>query len=86
MTFTDWRQRGAVSREEAAQILGVSPGKVDEMRDELHAKKIGRRVLIPVWALRVCLGESEAPVSRPPPAPISARAARLLRNAQRRAG
>lgn len=56
----EWRQRGAVTRLDAARILGISPRNLDKMlkRKEIESKKSGRRVLVPVHELRRFLGEA----------------------------
>src|SRR5262245_21771943 len=61
-----WRDLGAVAREDAARILGSSSKSIDKLCKEgaLQARHAGRRVLITVHSIRCYLGElrSEMPI------------------------
>lgn len=58
----DWRNKSTVTIEEAAPILGVSRGSAygAARTGEIPTLRIGRRLVVPVAALRRLLGEIEA--------------------------
>jgi excisionase family DNA binding protein len=68
----DWRDRSTVTIEEAAPIIGVSRGSAyaAAQSGEIPTLRIGRRLVVPVAALRRLLGEmpeaSWQPASRGP--------------------
>lgn len=85
----DWRQRGAVTRQDAARIIGCSPAKIAQMcaAGQLHGCKAGRKALVAVYSIRRYLGEpvEYAPISAPAPsAQRSARLQKILAEAERR--
>lgn len=59
LTQEDWRSSTTISVEQAAPILGISRGSAYEAArsGELPTIRIGRRLLVPVAALRRLLGE-----------------------------
>lgn len=89
----DWRERGAVSRQEAAEILGISSATIAELAKagQLHEKRAGRKVLVAVYSIRKYLGEPVelAPIAVPASherASVSPRARRILVEARHRLG
>lgn len=92
LQLNDWRQRGAVSRKDAAAILGCSPAKVAQLCREgkLHGCQAGRRALVAVYSIRRYLGEpvEYAPISAPaaPSATRSVRVQKVIAEAERRLG
>jgi hypothetical protein len=58
----DWRNKSTVTIEEGAPIIGVSRGSAyaAARTGEIPTLRIGKRLLVPVAALRRLLGEFEA--------------------------
>ncbi len=58
----DWRNKSTVTIEEGAPIIGVSrgPAYAAARTGEIPTLRIGKRLLVPVAALRRLLGEFEA--------------------------
>ena len=58
----DWRNKSTVTIEEGAPIIGVSrgPAYAAARTGEIPTLPIGKRLLVPVAALRRLLGEFEA--------------------------
>ena len=58
-TAEDWRDRSTVTVEEAAPIIGVSRGSAyaAARSGEIPTVRVGRRMVVPVVALRRLLGE-----------------------------
>ncbi len=56
---TDWRERPTVSVEQAGVLIGVSRGLAYEAvrSGEIPSIRVGKRLLVPVAALRRLLGE-----------------------------
>jgi excisionase family DNA binding protein len=56
----NWRDKSTVTIEEAAPIIGVSRGSAyaAARSGEIPTLRIGKRLLVPVAALRRLLGES----------------------------
>jgi Helix-turn-helix domain len=56
---TDWRTRSTIKVEEAGPILGISRASAYEAArtGEIPTLRIGRRLVVPVAALRRMLGE-----------------------------
>jgi excisionase family DNA binding protein len=60
--LANWRDKSTVTIEEAAPIIGVSRGSAyaAAQSGEIPTLRIGRRLVVPVAALRRLLGEFEA--------------------------
>jgi hypothetical protein len=58
----DWRNKSTVTIEEGAPFIGVSrgPAYAAARTGEIPTLRIGKRLLVPVAALRRLLGEFEA--------------------------
>ena len=58
----DWRNKSTVTIEEGAPIIGISrgPAYAAARTGEIPTLRIGKRLLVPVAALRRLLGEFEA--------------------------
>jgi excisionase family DNA binding protein len=56
---TDWRDRATITVEEAGPVLGISRSSAYEAArtGEIPTLRIGRRLVVPVGALRRMLGE-----------------------------
>ena len=69
-----WRELGALSREAAAEVLGISMPLLDRMRraGEIDSRRVGARVVIPTREILRLLGEPEpgAPGRVPARAPL----------------
>ena len=57
----EWRERNTITAEEAAVIVGISRGSAYEAArtGDIPTLRVGRRVVVPVGALRRLLGESD---------------------------
>jgi excisionase family DNA binding protein len=57
----DWRSASTITVEEAAVIVGISRGSAYEAArtGDIPTLRVGRRVVVPVGALRRLLGESD---------------------------
>ena len=69
-----WRTLGALCRDDAAAVLGISVDALDRMRKtgEVAECRLGRRVVISTREILRLLGEPPAPVPTypaPPPRP-----------------
>ena len=63
VTEPDWRERATITVDEAARILGIGRASAylaAQPGGDLPTVRIGRRLLVPVTALRRMLGELEA--------------------------
>lgn len=58
-TIEDWRSRTTVSVEEVAPILGIGRSSAYQLArsGQIPTLRLGRRLLVPVAALRRLLGE-----------------------------
>jgi excisionase family DNA binding protein len=63
-TAQEWRQRSTITVEEAAPILGIGRSSAYDLArsGEIPTLRLGRRLVVPVAALRRLLGENQLEV------------------------